>query len=387
MKMNKIKKVVWHVDYYDHLLLADLFDEGHIEKMLSEAKASGVDTIFWRVSVTGQMSYHTKVCTMFREQYNERDRRLLEILRRIDPLDVAIRICRKLGLEIFVYVSVFDECIGGEELKFMSDFIKGHPECLLVDREGKRSDGLLCYAYKEARDYRIRQIEEILEYEPDGIFLEMRSHSGRYRSPIGFNEPLADEYRRRTGKEIFSHDDFDYFTLMRIHGEYLTELYRQIGRVIHNRNKQLAIGVSFDDFSIHAHDLRVTDERGLGWLEVPSRVVHIDWRKWIEEQICDILVVGAGGIEISMLDWDDVFRVKYLPVIAGKGELWVWQRFFGWHGSWKLKPKGAILKQFEDVASAMSISGVVWHEAYDWYREELSEFLWTELKRLKKRIE
>ncbi len=376
------KRVVWHVDYYDHMLLADLFDEGAIEQMLTEARVSGVDTIFWRVSVTGQMSYHTKVCTMFRENYCERDRRLIEILKKIDPLEVAIKICRKLGLEIFVYVSVFDECIAGENVRFKSDFIAEHPECLLIDREGNRSDGLLCYGYEQARDYRVRQIEEILEYEPDGIFLEMRSHCGRYRSPIGFNEPIVREYENRTGRDAFSDESFDYVTLMRIHGEYLTELYRSIGRSIHSREKKLAIGVSIDDFSIHVHDLRVTDERGLGWLEVPSRIVHVDWRRWVEEGICDILVAGAGGIEIGMMNWDDIFRWKYLPVCAGKSELWVWLRFFGWHGKWELKPEGAIRKLFEDAKESESVSGVVWHEAYDWYRPELSELLWGELKGL-----
>lgn len=380
------KNIVWHVDYYDHMLMADLFDEGPIEKMLTEAKSAGVDTIFWRVSVTGQMSYHTKVCTMFGENRNERDRRLVEVLKKIDPLEVAIRICRKLGLKIFVYVSVFDECCGNDEnARCVSDFIKRHPECLLVDREGNRSTGLLCYAYRQAREYRVKQIEEILGYNPDGIFLEMRSHSGLYRSPIGFNEPLVEEYRRRTGKDPYSEEDFDYITLMRIHGEYLTELYRDIAKSVHSNGKELAIGVSLDDFAIHAHDLRVTTERGLGWLEVPSRLIHIDWQRWIEEKICDILVVGAGGIEISMMPWDDIIRAKYLSVAAGKSELWVWMRFFGWHGEWELKPKGAIEKQFEDVADASSVTGVVWHEAYDWYREELSDLLWDRLRWLAER--
>ncbi len=379
------KSIVWHVDYYDHMLLADLFDEEHIERMLVDAKAGGVDTIFWRVSVTGQMSYHTKVCTMFRENHCERDRRLIEILKKMDPLEVAVRLCRKLGLRIFVYVSVFDECTRkGDEIIRSSDFIKDHPEYLLVMRDGSRSDGLLCYGYEEARNYRVRQIEEIIEYEPDGIFLEMRSHCGRYRSPIGFNEPIVDEYRRRTGKDSYSEKDFDYITLMRIHGEYLTELYRQIAGVVHSRGKELAIGVTLDDFSIHVHDLRVTDDEGLGWLDVPSRIIHIDWKRWVEERICDVLVVGAGGIEVSNLPWDDIFRAKYLPVTAGRSELWVWMRIFGWRGEWRVKPKGAIRWQFREVKRADSVSGVVWHEAYDWYRPELRDFLWSELINLRK---
>ena len=374
------KNIVWHIDYYDHMLLEDLFDEEHIEKLLVDAKAGGVDTIFWRVSITGEMSYRTKVCTPCKGTDTEYAKRMADILKKMDPLEVAIKLCRKHDLQIFVYVSVFDEACGnGEDVRWKSDFIEQHPECLLLTKAGERSSGLLCYAYEEARDYRVRQIEEILEYDPDGIFLEMRSHSGCYRGPIGFNQPLVDEYKNKTGKDPYSDDDFDYTALMRIHGEYLTMLYRQIAEVTHTHNKRLAIGITLDDYAMHVDDMSVTSDEGLGWLEVPSRIIHVDWRQWVEDGICDILVVGAGGVEICTLPWDDIFSSKYLPLMRGKSELWVWMRFYGWHGEWKLKPDGAIRKQFRDVAQAESVSGVVWHEAYDWYKPETSQLLWEQL--------
>ena len=125
---------------------------------------------------------------------------------------------------------------------------------------------------------------------------------------------------------------------------------------------------------------------GLGFIEVPYRSIHIDWQRWVAEGICDTLVVGAGGIELWNIPWDDIIRVKYLPVTHDRVNLWAWMRIEGYNGYWKLKPPGAIRREFRDVAAATAISGVVWHEAYHWYNPECATLLWEQLAGLRARI-
>lgn len=382
--MNSKKHIAWNVDYHDMMMCANLFDENCIEEMVASAKEAGIDALFWRVSMCGQMSYRTKAGTPCSSTQRESHRRMVRVLEKFDPLQVARDVCKKYGLVIYTYLSIFDECAfdSNGQVMLQSRFSREHPEFLLRQKDGEPVLGLLCYAYPEAVAYRLAQIEEICDYQTDGVFCEMRSHSGAHRGLLGFNEPIIQAYKDRYDRNPVE-EDFSPCRFMRLHGEYLTDLYRKASMVVHAHGQRLLIGVGLGDF--HVHGCPDSEELGsLNW-RTHSRTFHLDWHRWVEESICDALVVGAGGVDLWNLPWDDIFRRKYLPITKGKAELWAWLRISDWEGDWgRRKPDDAVRLMMRDAAEAQSVDGVTFQEACEWYRPE-NRFLWEALKTLRVR--
>lgn len=187
------------VDYYDLIWQSEeLFDEQHIDRFLGECAGRGINAIQWRLSVCGQLLYHTRTGDMFTgKKYNSQTSiakahettyyKCKTILRQFDPLETAIRLSHKHGLKLYPWLTLYDDygILGDRQ----SSIVANYPNMSWSSIDNRNHYlGVLSYAYPEVVEFRLRQIREILSYGGDGIYLCNRSHS----RPPEYNIALED---------------------------------------------------------------------------------------------------------------------------------------------------------------------------------------------------
>jgi len=133
------KRVILHVDYADQIHLGywqgELYGEKRIRNLIRLAANAGITTIYWRVSAVGKVTYRSKVCTILdgcgilrrKPSYSSAVPPSISytpagiIMKQCDPLAVAIDEAHKQGINIYIYVTLFDESFpGGLESDFLA---------------------------------------------------------------------------------------------------------------------------------------------------------------------------------------------------------------------------------------------------------------------------
>jgi hypothetical protein len=329
------------VDYNDAVAEnEELFDEDMIDRFFQRCAAKNVKRIYWRVSATGNVLYHSKVRTVFKKgppSWREgHEAKLLEILRKFDPMEVACTMARKNGLEIYPWVTLFDEGKGVSE----SDFSRKNQEYVWVSRDQKhRQHGLLCYFYPEVMEHRVAQIRELCQYDIDGLVLSTRSHSRPEDGHIyGFNEPVIKRFQdkydadpREGTLEVFHLYRADLFH--KLLGEQLTEFLAAAKAEM--RDKSLFVVV------------KKGQEAGY-----PMGGMHLDYPQWAKRGLVDGLIVGGmewiavppiAGFPHETIDaicadpgfWDRWYVDGYKRACGGDVEIQHWFRLWGWKREYK----------------------------------------------------
>ena len=273
----------------------------------------GVSTILWRGSYVGKVTYHSSVLPMmkrletdyytkqgFNREVWESTRvefnRRAEQISSFDTLDVAVAEARKTGIRIYGHVGLFDMYFPGLE----NDFFDEHPQYWVLARDQKTSyRGIPCYAEKAAQDYRLAEIQELLDRGVDGISYDLESHDndGGELGPddFSFNPPVVEAFQERHGTNILK-ESFDPARLHRLNGEFFTGFLRRIREALGTK-RRLAAATTVDGYCGYG---------GTGGAQVGARFVaggpvkvtpsirfDLEWRKWIEEGIADDLLVNA----------------------------------------------------------------------------------------------
>jgi len=155
--------------------------------------------------------------------------------------------------------------------------------------------GFPCFAYPEVREHELKIIDELLEYPIDGVAICARTHvRANNGEEYGFNPPVVEEYQKRYGVNILK-EDFDEQKLQGIHGDFFTLLLKEISERVHAKSRKLV--VMFEP------------ERDLGLEFQPGQMspwwylgrMDWQWRKWVQEDIVDELLVFTTGFN---LPWD-----------------------------------------------------------------------------------
>jgi len=231
------KEAVLCVDFFDLCFWASqrerrLYTPDDIERLMVEAKRAGFSFVLWRVSACGSAVYRSRIEDRgFRQDRRPDAHAAADFIDRWDPLAQACRIGHRVGLPVFVWMTVYDE--GLKRYGHYSALLREHPEYQWVDRSGKNHfEGVPCYAFPQARRFRVEMVQEVCRYPVDGIFLSFRSHSVQSESyrqakEFGYEPPVVDEYRRRHGLDIRT-QDFDREKWHRLKGEFFTQLLREI---------------------------------------------------------------------------------------------------------------------------------------------------------------
>jgi hypothetical protein len=167
------------------------------------------------------------------------------------------------------------------EFSWQSKFVSEHPEFQLVDRQGKNYHyGVLEWAYPEARQYWLKDVQLILDkYDVDGIYMDTRTEcmSPEFADQFGFNEPIVKEFQRRHGVNILV-EDFDLEQWRALRGEYFTLFLKEMAELIHSKGKRFSLGTSRGDY-----------------IGFPLGNMKLEWRKWISGRIVDELHLDEHG--------------------------------------------------------------------------------------------
>ncbi len=213
----------------------------------------------------------------------------------VDPDRTAAAAAKRQGLEFWGVGTLADwgspadiPCYGipnDSESKLRLE----HPEWVPVDRSGLlKQGGPIEFAYPEARK---ALVDLHLKYmRRDGyegmIFLTYVENFGmRFQDEFGFNEPIVQEFKRRTGVDLrtqpftrsASRDDW-----YALRGEYLTQYLRELKQQLRGDGKKLGIFVN-------PQQPHFTQP----WPELMLTAGHIycDLETWVRDGIVDQLVV------------------------------------------------------------------------------------------------
>jgi hypothetical protein len=214
-----------------------------------------------------------------------------------DDFEVIPKIAQTHGIQVFLYVSLFDEGwpllpkkiretsyhnrMHSQHVSWQSDFSRTNPQYAIVDRASRKHQwGVLCLGYPEVRKHLIRRYLRLLrDGNFDGLFVCLRSQSrpADYADQYGFNDPIHLEYLKRYGIDI-RNEDFDLQPWRDLLGEYLTRLLRELRKVLSNEQVSLAVGVP----------------RG-SILGPPMGNTTLQWPIWVREGIIDQLIIDQNS--------------------------------------------------------------------------------------------
>lgn len=297
------------IDFNDEVIIRPQpINEFQIGELVEELFQNGVDVILLRMGYLGYLPYHTDLSYTVgfdedharqnpftidhselenwitqRKEWNERYRQVLEAF---NPPEIFIREGHKRGMKVIMWIDIFDDMYSGHRSKFIDE----HPYCQWVSRDGQSYfKGLISYAWKESRDFRIKQAKELLSLGADGIHCSTSAHcrhlpNWQEDDFYGFEKPIVDEYHKKYGVDILKDDSFDKEKWHIIKGEFMNLLYKELSDVCHNKGKELWIGMQLGDYT----NLSADPYFGTN---VVARYKNL-WKELVDDSIADAFIIG-----------------------------------------------------------------------------------------------
>ena len=234
-----------------------------------------------------------------------------------DDFEVVPDMARKHDMQVFLYVTLFDEGwrllpkkVRGvsyhnkmhcQHVSWQSDFSRQNPQYAVADRALRNHQwGVLCLGYPEVRKHMIRRYLRLLRIGSfDGLFVCLRSQSrpADYADQHGFNDPVFKEYLKRYGIDIRA-EDFDLQLWRDLFGEYLTRFLKELRKALSTEQMSLAVGVP----------------RG-SIIGPPMGNTTLQWPKWVREGIIDQLIIDQNSSQCPSM-WHELW-----PMHRGYGYL------------------------------------------------------------------
>ncbi len=222
-----------------------------------------------------------------------------------------------LEFRVYLYVTLFDEgwplpsrreretsyhnAQHARHVSWQSAFSRENPEFTVVDRAGRRRQwGVLSLAYPAVREHFLHRFLGLLsDYDFDGLFVCLRSQSrpADDADEFGFNPPVRDDFRQRTGLDLLN-DPFNRQAWRDLRGGYLTRFLTELRAALDRRGLRLAVGVP----------------RGR-IMGPPLGNQTLEWSKWIEAGLVDDLVIDQDSSRCPST-WLDLW-----PMHRGRGYL------------------------------------------------------------------
>ncbi|GGD51891.1 hypothetical protein [Paenibacillus nasutitermitis] len=363
-------KIVMNMDYYDDVLTSETpYDETKIEQFMRQCRDNGVEIVHWRLSICGKLAYPSKVRAedVFREgPSNVAGDKMRAILESFDPLEAAVRLGHQYGIKIYAWITVMDEYYmrQGDTIGLESEFVIKHPKYTWISRDGQHHMlGAICYDYLEVVEHRLREIEEVLTYDIDGLYLCTRSHA-KHSIPVlqddyyGYNEPWVRKYKERYGVDVRT-EAFDSDLLSEIRGESFTEFLRLASERVRRKGIPLIIG------------LRKSKHEAMNMY--PYAKMFYDWQKWVKEDIVDEVSMCAGeDFHDQTPEWLTEIAEEMADYCLAYGKkMNVWMRMWDWSNKYSertavpcpTKPAEVVRDILRTLASYPKLNTVALHEA------------------------
>lgn len=409
---KKTPTLIVDIDFNDEVIIRpEVMREEDVENLVYDLYNNGVDILLVRMGYLGYLPYHTDLSypvgfdeeharrfpftndSLFFENWikerREHNKRYNEVLKTFNPPEVFIRVAHKLGMKVIMWIDLFDDMYSGHRSKFIDEY----PYCQWTSRDGESYfNGIISYAWKESREFRVKQVKELLDLGADGIHCSTSAHS-RHLPNIkendfyGFEKPVTDEYKKRFGVDITENDSFNRDEWHTIKGEFMNLLYRELAEVCHQRDKELWIGLQLGEYT----NLSADPYFGTN---VVAKYKNL-WKELVSDSIADAFIIGDYEIcsqpnheywtakGLNPIPNSDLFSWAadyYQPFCRNRTKLYLF-------GEWLASVEFDIDKQLEGWARRVMINGfdgIDIHEAANFENPSSKMKL---LKRMKYRLE
>lgn len=170
--------------------------------------------------------------------------------------------------------------------------------------------GALCEAYPEVQSYWLSWADECIAAGVDGMEVLLSSHSTWTDHPdvYGFNEPVAEEYRRRhvANPDV---EPYDPGLLGALRGEFFDQFLQGLRRRLSAAGKRMQLHLDIESFR---PGTTLAKRRSL-----PGNMT-INWRSWLRSGLADEATLGASSLVVDRALSDPVGR-EMLQEIATAG--------------------------------------------------------------------
>jgi len=296
-------------------------DEEGIRYMLQRCKETGLTTIYWRAFDAGYAKYESQLASplswaeidqgshiwgprthedlaaaraivpnydAFREQHLPKFRALE--LKGLDTLKIACRIAKELGISMNVWYTLNEDDHG---FGWVSRFAKEHPQYVWVRRDGTKYRSQMSFAYPEVREYKLKVLEELLEYDIDGVFFDWVRTGDVRDNPQNDPEGTAD----------FGYEEINIKGFMEKYGVDPREIpnnderwvrYRTLGTTEFMREAHKLIRAKKPDITISVMIQHPWAYRGhLNKINGSLYGLCLDVETWANEKLIDAAVVAG----------------------------------------------------------------------------------------------
>ncbi len=221
-----------------------------------------------------------------------------QLYRDVHPDRLAVEAAHRRGMEIWGVSTLVDwgspadtPCFTDFPHNSESRLRLAHPEWVPVDRSGLlKQGGPIEFAYPEARKALVDlHMKHVRQDGYDGVlFLTYaENYSMRFQDEFGFNEPIVQEFKRRTHVDLRTQpftrtaSRYDWYALR---GEYLTQYFRELKAELRRDGKKLGVFVN-------PQQPHFTQPWNVPELMLTAGHIYCDLETWLREGIVDQLVV------------------------------------------------------------------------------------------------
>ena len=365
--------------------------EEDVSTLVAQLKQNGCQTLLVRCGCLGILPYRTKLSypvgfdadharanpvpsmipnmESYITQRTAWDKRYANVIRDFNPPEVFIREAHKQGMKVLAWIDIFDDRWPG----YRSKFLEEHPHCQWIGKDGKTYfKGLTDYCWPEARAFRVAQARELLDLGADGIHCSTSAHCRHLPNTheedfYGYSQPTVDAFQKKYGVDIRTGKDFDKAAWHDLKGEAMVQLYRDLAKLCHGRDKELWIGLQlgcYTQFSVDPHFSA----------NVVARYSN-HWKTLVDERIADAFILGdyelvsdpniktwSAKPDIQRRDGEDLFAWaarEYQPYCKGRTRLYL---FSEWLPS-DTPNLGKRLQYWADTTLNNGFDGIDVHEA------------------------
>ena len=252
-------------DGYSWIALDGMASIRDVTKQFEPYRDSDFFRMLWcpvGADVTG--NHLTRVGTVtpfnFTHAYRRCDREFAATTKRIlksggDILKAAVAAAREVGMEIHFYFrpEAFFAPFPYDGV-FTSKFLARSPQWRCRDESG-RPVNRMSYAWREVQDHMLAYIEELLQYQPDGICFAFN----RSLPMMICEQPVIEAFRQRHGRAPKLPKEVDSPEMLAVRHEILAQFIGRLQDVLRPRGKSFSCIVEFDQASNRLLGLNIED--------------------------------------------------------------------------------------------------------------------------------